>query len=186
MFFVGPTGVGKTTTIAKIASDIKLENKAQVALVTADTYRIAAVEQLRVYANILDIPLSVIYTNNELSQGIRELDNKDVILVDTAGRSHKNAKQFEEMLQLIQEVEIKSQTTKYKDLAGICKTYEKLGKIKIIFTKIDETIDLGNILNIAMLTGNPLSYATFGQNVPDDIKVIDVQGIAKHLLGGSI
>lgn len=198
VFFVGPTGVGKTTTIAKIASDIKLENKAQVALVTADTYRIAAVEQLRVYANILDIPLSVIYTNNELSQGIRELDNKDVILVDTAGRSHKNAKQFEEMLQLIQEVEIDealfekeiflviSATTKYKDLAGICKTYEKLGKIKIIFTKIDETIDLGNILNIAMLTGNPLSYATFGQNVPDDIKVIDVQGIAKHLLGGSI
>ena len=197
VFFVGPTGVGKTTTIAKIASDIKLENKAQIALITADTYRIAAVEQLRVYANILDIPLSVIYTNSELSQGIRELENKDIILVDTAGRSHKNVNQFEEMLRLIKDVELDedifdkeiflvvSATTKYKDLAGICKTYESLGKIKIIVTKIDETMDLGNILNIAMLTGNPLSYATFGQNVPDDIKVLDVQGIAKHLLGGN-
>lgn len=197
VFFVGPTGVGKTTTIAKIASDIKLENKAEVALITADTYRIAAVEQLRVYANILDIPLNVIYTNNELSQGIKTFEDKDVILIDTAGRSHKNVKQFEEMLRLVQDVELDeevfekeiflvvSATTKYKDLVGICKTYESLGKIKIIFTKIDETTDLGNILNIAMLTGNPLSYATFGQNVPDDIKIIDVQGIAKHLLGGN-
>lgn len=198
IFFVGSTGVGKTTTIAKIASDIKLENKFKIALVTADTYRIAAVEQLRVYANILDVPLKIIYSNNELSKEIKEFQNQDVILVDTAGRSHKNEKQFDEMLQLIRDVELDeeiyekeiflvvSSTTKFKDLAGICKTYEKLGKIKLIFTKLDETMDFGNILNISMLTKNPLSYITFGQNVPDDIKVVDVQVIAKKLLGGEV
>lgn len=198
IFFVGPTGVGKTTTIAKIASYIKLEKKLQATLITADTYRIAAVEQLRTYANILDIQLNVIYTKTELSQVINSFENKDIILVDTAGRSHKNAKHFDEMIQLIQDVDVDeevyekeiflvlSTTTKYRDLVAICKSYEKLGKTKLIFSKTDETMDVGNILNISMLTANPLSYITFGQNVPDDIKVVDVQWVAKQLLGGDM
>lgn len=195
IFLVGPTGVGKTTTIAKLASTLKLNKKAKVALMTSDTYRIAAVEQLRTYANILDIPLTVIYTEDEVPDALKKLEDYDIVLVDTAGRSHKDAEQCEEVFRLVNAVDsttdlekdvylVVSATTKYRDLVRITKTYEPLGDYKIIFTKLDETFGYGNIINIAMLTGKAMSYTTFGQNVPDDIDVINVQDIAKQLLGG--
>lgn len=194
-FFIGPTGVGKTTTIAKLASDMKLIKKKNIALMTADTYRIAAVEQLRTYANILDIPLDVIYSEEDLKNGMEDLKDNDVIFVDTAGRSHKNLEQCEELFHLIEAIDgredfekeiclVLSVTTKYKDLEKICSTYSKLGTCRIIFTKLDETSALGNILNVAILTNGKISYTTYGQNVPDDINLIDVQSIAKQLLGG--
>lgn len=194
-FFIGPTGVGKTTTIAKLASDMKLTKKMNIALMTADTYRIAAVEQLRTYANILDIPLDVIYSEDDLKDGLEKLKDYDVIFVDTAGRSHKNLDQCEELFHLIEAIDnmegfekeiclVLSVTTKYKDLEKICNTYSKLGAYRIIFTKLDETSALGNILNVAILTNGKISYTTYGQNVPDDINLIDVQSIAKQLLGG--
>ena len=194
-FFIGPTGVGKTTTIAKLASDMKLNKKAKLALMTSDTYRIAAVEQLRTYANILDIPLSVIYSAEDLKESLEDLKEYDIIFVDTAGRSHKNAEQCEELFELIDAVDeasgfekevclILSVTTKYRDLEKICNTYSKFGKHKIIFTKLDETSALGNILNVAILTEGKMTYTTYGQNVPDDINLIDVQSVAKQLLGG--
>ncbi|TCK97910.1 flagellar biosynthesis protein FlhF [Natranaerovirga hydrolytica] len=191
VFFIGPTGVGKTTTIAKIASHYVLNQKKNVALITADTYRIAAVEQLRTYANILCIPLKVIYSVEEMEEAINEFQDKDLILIDTAGRSHKNEIQIQELGHLIGSVEDKetylvlSATTKYKDLINITKRYNHISNYKLIFTKFDETSCYGNILNIKKKTNAKLSYSTFGQNVPDDIKEIDVQEIAKHLLGGN-
>lgn len=193
IFFVGPTGVGKTTTIAKIASMLKMNKKKKIALMTADTYRIAAVEQLTTYANILDIPLHVIYSADEVKEAREQLKDYDIVLVDTAGRSHKNREQRDDLEQLINSVPkeerevylVLSATTKYRDLIKITDSYLQISDYALIFTKLDETGSIGNILNIHMKTGAPLSYATFGQNVPDDISVIDPQSIAKQLLGGS-
>ncbi|MCI9079154.1 MAG: flagellar biosynthesis protein FlhF [Lachnospiraceae bacterium] len=193
IFFIGPTGVGKTTTIAKIASMMKLANKSNVALVTSDTYRIAAVEQLKVYANILGIPLNVVYTAEELAKLREEQPGYDLVLVDTAGRSHNNEEQKEDLVQLLKTIPesereiflVLSATTKYQDLVRITGIYSEICKYNIIFTKLDETDTIGNIFNIHILTGAPLSYITEGQNVPNDISKIDAQKIAKQLLGGN-
>ena len=192
VFFIGPTGVGKTTTIAKIASKFKMNEKAKVAFLTADTYRIAAVEQLRTYANILSIPLKVVYTEEELHQAKDDFSDFDLVFVDTAGRSHRNKEQrddIEELINRIPEQErevylVLSATTKYKDLIKITEAYSEIINYNLIFTKLDETSSIGNLFNIRMLTEAPLSYATFGQNVPDDIARIDAQSIAKQLLRG--
>lgn len=193
IFFIGPTGVGKTTTIAKLASSLIMEKKKRIAFVTADTYRIAAVEQLRTYANILDVPMRVVYSPEEMKAVREELNEYDVVLVDTAGRSHRNREQRDDIEQLILSVPeeareiylVLSVTTKYKDLLKITETYAQISDYRLVFTKLDETACLGNILNIRMATGASLSYATFGQNVPDDISRTDAQLIAKQLLGGN-
>ncbi len=192
VFFIGPTGVGKTTTIAKIASSFKLGQKARVALLTADTYRIAAVEQLRTYAGILDIPIKVVYSAEELAETKKEFAGFDLVLVDTAGRSHKSKEQCEDLKRLISAIPaeeretylVLSATTKYRDLVKITEVYEEISDFRLIFTKLDETSSVGNVFNIRMLTEAPLSYNTWGQNVPDDIGKIDAQKIAKQLLGG--
>ncbi len=192
IFFIGPTGVGKTTTIAKIASKFKVNEKAKVAFLTADTYRIAAVEQLRTYANILGIPLKVIYSEDEIKQAKEEFSDFDIVFVDTAGRSHRNKEQrddIETMINTIPEDErevylVLSATTKYRDLVKITEAYSEVINYNLIFTKLDETSSIGNLFNIRMLTEAPLSYATFGQNVPDDISRVDAQSIAKQLLRG--
>lgn len=192
IFFIGPTGVGKTTTIAKVASNLKIQKKKKVALITSDTYRIAAVEQLRTYANILGLPLKVVYSDEEMKKAQEEYEEYDVVLIDTAGRSHKNVEQTEDIEKLVNAVPeecrevylVLSATTKYKDLVKITETYSKITKFHLIFTKLDETCCIGNILNIKMLTGAALSYSTSGQTVPDDIEKINGQKIAKQLLGG--
>lgn len=198
VFFVGPTGVGKTTTIAKIASKFQLNEHKKVAFITSDTYRIAAVEQLNTYANILDVPVKVVYTEEEIRNALNEFKEYDLILVDTAGRSHKNIEQREAVIDLYQSIKkqdldidsevylVLSVTTKYRDLISIAKAYENLGNFKLLFTKLDETSTLGNIFNIKLLTGAKLSYTTAGQNVPDDIETINVQKLAKQLLGGNV
>lgn len=193
IFFIGPTGVGKTTTIAKIASMMKLAKKSKVALVTSDTYRIAAIEQLKIYANILGIPLHVVYAPEEMEKLKGELNGYDLVLVDTAGRSHNNEQQREDLNGLLKTVPgndreiflVLSATTKYQDLVNITATYSGICKYNLIFTKLDETDRIGNIFNIRILTGAPLSYITEGQNVPNDIRKIDAQKIAKQLLGGN-
>jgi flagellar biosynthesis protein FlhF len=193
IFFIGPTGVGKTTTIAKIASFLKLNKKAKVALLTADTYRIAAVEQLRTYANILGIPMKVVYSEDEIIEAKNEFSDYDVVLIDTAGRSHKSTEQRDDAARLINSIDeemrevylVLSATTKYKDLIRITECYSEITNYRLIFTKLDETISIGNIFNIKMLTNADLSYTTCGQNVPDDITKIDTQETAKKLLGGN-
>lgn len=193
IFFIGPTGVGKTTTIAKIASKYKVDMGKKVAFLTADTYRIAATEQLRVYANILDAPMNVIYTAEEMNAAIERLLDYDLIFVDTAGFSHKNEVQGEDMQKLISGLDaayekevylVVSATTKYRDLLEIADAFKSIADYKLIFTKLDETSTYGNILNIKLYSGAGLSYTTNGQNVPDDIEEFDTQKIVKQLLGG--
>ncbi len=193
IFFIGPTGVGKTTTIAKIASRYKVEHEKRVAFLTADTYRIAATEQLRIYANILDAPMSIIYTEDEMNEAIERVSDYDLIFVDTAGFSHRNEAQCQDMQKLIEGLEKKyekevylvvSATTKYKDLLEIADIYKEIADYKLIFTKLDETTTFGNMLNIKLYSGAVLSYMTTGQNVPDDIEEFDTQKIVKQLLGG--
>jgi len=189
--FIGPTGVGKTTTIAKIATKFALNKDTKVGFITSDTYRIAAVEQLKVYANILSIPIQVIYSHNELASAIERFSDRDIIFFDTAGRSHKNNEQFEQlkdMLDIIKNNEIHlvlSLTLKLNDMKTIIERYIEITNFNIIFTKADETSSLGNIVNIKELYGLEYSYLTFGQNVPDDIQILDPQIIAKSLLGGA-
>ena len=193
VFFVGPTGVGKTTTIAKIASSFSVEEKKKVALLTADTYRIAAAEQLRTYANILEVPFRVIYTIEELETAIGDFKEYDYIFVDTAGHSHQNKAQKESMTELVKCVDniaekelflVLSATTKYKDLLNIADSYKEMGNFKLIFTKLDETTALGNLLNLKLYTDASISYITYGQNVPDDIEKFNPQKTVKQLLGG--
>ncbi len=192
VFFIGPTGVGKTTTIAKIASKFRVNDKLKVAFLTADTYRIAAVEQLRTYANILGIPLTVIYSEEEMRNAKEEYSEFDLVFVDTAGRSHRNKEQRDDIEALINTIPVEerdiflvlSATTKYKDLVKITEAYSEILNYSLIFTKLDETSSIGNLFNIRMLTEAPLSYSTFGQNVPDDISRVDAQSIAKQLLRG--
>ena len=193
VFFIGPTGVGKTTTIAKIASKFSVEGKKKVALLTTDTYRIAAAEQLRTYADILEVPFRVIYTVEEIDNSLRDFKDYDYIFVDTAGHSHKNENQKANMNEFIHSVDGKvekeaylvlSATTKYRDLLSISDSYSEMTDYKLIFTKLDETLTLGNLLNLKLYTGAPLSYVTYGQNVPDDIEQFNPQKTVKMLLGG--
>lgn len=194
VFFIGPTGVGKTTTIAKIASKYKVEYNRKVAFITADTYRIAATEQLRVYANILDAPMSIVYSVAEINEEIEKYLDYDLIFVDTAGFSHKNEQQRSDTKRLLDGVSeeyrkevylVLSATTKYNDLMDIVDIYRDISdEFKLIFTKLDETSAYGNLLNIKLYANADLSYVTIGQNVPDDIEVFDTQKIVKQLLGG--
>ena len=193
VFFLGPTGVGKTTTIAKIASIFRVDQKKKVALLTADTYRIAAAEQLRTYANILEVPFRIIYTVEEIEKALEDFKDYDYILVDTAGHSHQNSTQKESMNKFIHSVDGKvekevylvlSATTKYRDLISIADAYKEMTDFKLIFTKLDETTTLGNLLNLRLYTDAELSYVTYGQNVPDDIEEFNPQGTVKQLLGG--
>ncbi len=193
VFFVGPTGVGKTTTIAKIASKFSVVGGKKVALLTADTYRIAAAEQLRTYANILEVPFRVIYSVEEVEHALKDFKDYDFILVDTAGHSHQNEAQREAMNGFVHSLDGKAEkevflvlsaTTKYRDLISIADTYSEITDYKLIFTKLDETTTLGNLLNLKLHTGAALSYVTCGQNVPDDIENFNPQKTVKQLLGG--
>lgn len=193
IFFVGPTGVGKTTTIAKLASKFSVIQKKKIALLTADTYRIAAAEQLRTYANILEVPFRIIYTIEEMESALKDFMDFDYVLVDTAGHSHQNNEQRNIMGDFIHSVDgivekeiylVVSATTKYRDLKSIADAYSEITEYKLIFTKLDETTALGNLLNVKLYTGAPLSYITCGQNVPDDIEEFNAQKTVKNLLGG--
>ncbi|MHB1392450.1 MAG: flagellar biosynthesis protein FlhF [Clostridia bacterium] len=189
---IGPTGVGKTTTLAKLAANMVLTEKKKVGLITSDTYRIAAVEQLKTYSEIIGVPLSIIYTPAEILNAIENYSNRDLILVDTAGRSHKDKYQLMELKTLIKssinyEVYlVMSATTKFSDCIEIIKNYSFLDDYKLLFTKLDETSAFGVILNVAYITKKPISYITTGQSVPDDIEIADNSKIINCLLGDKL
>ena len=188
--FIGSTGVGKTTTIAKLAAELMLSAGLNVGFITADTYRIAAVEQLKTYADILGIEVGVAYAPEEVAEYIQLLGGiNDVVMLDTAGRSHKNADAMDELTQYIaaagdcEKYLVLSLTTRWEDMCDIVRAYERFGDFKLIFTKSDETSTLGAVLNVCKTTGRKASYITFGQNVPDDIKPLEPSEIARALLG---
>ncbi len=198
VLFLGPTGVGKTTTIAKLASKYAVEEKIKIALLTADTYRIAAVDQLRTYANILEVPFRVIYTEEELQAAINNYKDYDYIFIDTAGHSHQNEQQLDNMRTMIEKLQnmegvenleyqcflVLSATTKYRDLIHIAESYKGVAEYQLIFTKLDETDTIGNLLNIKLATDTTIAYVTHGQNVPDDIEQFNPQKTVKQLLSG--
>ncbi len=193
IFFIGPTGVGKTTTIAKVASSLSVNDKRKVALLTTDTYRIAAADQLRTYASILEVPFRVVYSEDELAIACDDFRDQDYILVDTAGHSHKSEelltkqKSFMECLPdtvAKQCFLVLSATTKYKDLKKIVDNYRTISKFQLIFTKLDETSTLGSLYNIRCYSDSAIAFVTCGQNVPDDIEAFNAQHIVKQLLGG--
>ncbi|MGO5065065.1 MULTISPECIES: flagellar biosynthesis protein FlhF [unclassified Clostridium] len=186
---VGPTGVGKTTTIAKLAGKLALIDKKKVGLITIDTYRIGAVEQLKTYADIMNIPFKVVFSIKDMEKAITDLQYCDVILVDTTGRSSKNMMQISELRAFIEKIKEKSvhlvisASTKNKDIETIIKGYNVLEYENIIITKLDETSTYGSILTILDEAKKPISFITTGQDVPDDIKEGNKEEIAKIILG---
>ncbi|NLO93200.1 MAG: flagellar biosynthesis protein FlhF [Clostridiaceae bacterium] len=187
VIFLGPTGVGKTTTLAKLAADFTFKNK-KVGLITADTYRIAAVEQLKTYAEILNLQVTVVYSPNEIKDAINQLSDMDIILIDTAGRSHKNKSHFDELKTLVSAVEadetylvINCNTSRIA-LREILEYYAFVKDYKLLFTKLDESPVCGIILNARYMTGKPISYTTNGQSVPDDMSVANVKQIVADVL----
>lgn len=182
--FVGPTGVGKTTTLAKLAAHAALYHNKKTAVITADTYRIGAVDQLRTYADILNVPLEVVMTPGEMEEALRRHQDKDNIFVDTAGRPSSNREQLAELRQMLAVIPEKttflvlSCTTKSSDLLKIANDFRIADYDQLIFTKADETGSLGIILNLASQTGCSIAYVTVGQNVPDDILAAEPEKLA--------
>jgi flagellar biosynthesis protein FlhF len=190
--FIGPTGVGKTTTLAKLAAQFALFYKKRIALITIDTYRIGATEQLRIYGEIIGVSLDVVITPEELGHVINRHKDKDIILIDTTGRPSKNVEQVQELKGFIEVIKepkdvylVLSATTKKKDLYTIVDGYRKTKFNKLIFTKIDETDTLGCIINISQYVSIPVVYITDGQNVPDDIDELHPKKAAKLVLRGN-
>lgn len=187
--FFGPTGVGKTTTIAKLSSKLILDYKSKVGLITADTYRIAAVQQLRTYADILGIDIGICYNNIDLMDQLAISNTKnDIVLIDTAGCSIKNKEMIEELGELLLQIPdaqkflVLSLTTKWEDLVKIINRFGKITSFDLVLTKMDETTSYGAILNLCYMTKQKIAYVTNGQNVPNDIEVMSPEKIAKALL----
>jgi flagellar biosynthesis protein FlhF len=185
---VGPTGVGKTTTIAKLAANFAINDQKKIAFITSDTYRIAAVEQLKTVGDIIGVPVEVVFTPQSMKNSILNHSDKDLIFIDTAGRSHKNTLQINELKGFINAAEpdevflVLSATTKYKDMLEVVANFEKVNFSRIIFTKLDETSTYGPILNVIQKTKKYLAYFTTGQSVPDDIEIADQKKIAQLIL----
>lgn len=185
---IGATGVGKTTTVAKIAAKFVLEKGLSVALITADTYRISAVEQLKTYSDIIGLPLEIVYSPTELKTAVEKHRDKQLILIDTAGRSQHNEFQINELKEflavdpLIEKHLVLSATTKYKDAVDIIKKFSPCLPDRVLFTKTDETSSIGLIINLAQQYSIKLSYLTNGQSVPDDIIPAEPKSLAEMLL----
>ena len=194
--FLGPTGVGKTTTLAKLAAQYKLQRNASVALLTIDTYRIAAVDQLRTYADIIDVPFSVVLSPQDLSQQLERLADHSLIFVDTTGRSPNDQlrlaelRSFQQVLGPHQSQLVLAATTAYPQMISAIEKFSPLGIDQLLLTKLDEVFSLSPVLNVfaSLASGRinastiPLSYITTGQDVPDDIEVASARDLAARIL----
>jgi len=185
---IGPTGVGKTTTIGKLAAGFSIVDKRKVALITVDTYRVAAVEQIKTFGEIIGVPVEVAMTPSGLRDAILQHSDKELIFIDTAGRSPHHDLQMSELRAFLdkarpdQTMLVLSATTQHLDQIRILERF-KIFATHLIFTKLDETITAGPLLNILAHTELPTAYVTYGQNVPDDIEVATPQRLARQILG---
>ena len=186
---VGPTGVGKTTTLAKIAAECLLTDNKKVAFITTDTYRIAAIDQLKTYAKILGIPLEVSYNLDDFKAAKEKFNDYDVVLIDTAGRNFRNKQYVDDLRNVIdfnEEMEtflVLGLTSKLSDMKEIYEQFSLVKINKVIFTKVDETSIYGHMINFLTQYGLGVAYLTNGQNVPDDIIKANPQAIVNTLLG---
>jgi flagellar biosynthesis protein FlhF len=186
---VGPTGVGKTTTIAKLAANYRLREKCRVGLITVDTYRIAAVDQLRTYADIMDLPMEVVSTPREVRQALGRLGELDLVFMDTAGRSPRDELKIQELRSVLAEAGahevhlVLSSVASAASLTKMAGQFAEVGATALVLTKLDEATGLGNLLPLLRTSKLPLSYLTDGQNVPDDIQVADRRKLARGVLG---
>jgi flagellar biosynthesis protein FlhF len=189
--FVGPTGVGKTTTIAKLAAHYALGEKRQVALVTLDTYRIAAVEQLRLFAKIIGLSVDIVLTADELAQALVRHHDKEIVLIDTAGRSQRDALQMAELTSFFTDNPrvavhlVLSATASMPNLSDTVARFKPLGLTSLLFTKLDESTAFGPLLSTALHTQLPMSYFTTGQRVPEDIEVATPERVVDLILNVS-
>ena len=185
---IGPTGVGKTTTAAKIASEQLLRYKRRVAMITIDTFRIAAVEQLRTYAKIINVPLSIVADKADLDRAIATYSDYDVIIIDTGGCSQRDESQMFELRELFDErgrlhnVLVLSSTTKDSDLNEITRRFGVIPIDSVIFTKLDESSSYGSIFNHSIRFKKPISFLTTGQKVPEDIEVATKERLVDLML----
>ncbi len=186
--FVGPTGAGKTTTLAKIAARSALEEKLKVGLITTDTYRIAAVEQLKTYARIMEIPIEVVPDKTAFRRALAKLSDRDLVLVDTPGKSSVEPGYIDKLRDLFQlenpvETNLLLPLTSSQDnLAENLARFKPVGYQSIIFTKLDESRHFGMIYNVIDQERKPVSYVTNGQNVPQDIEKTDAGRLAKIIM----
>jgi flagellar biosynthesis protein FlhF len=188
IMFIGPTGAGKTTTLAKLAAQYGLLQRKRIRIISADTYRIAAIEQLRTFAEISDIPMEVVFTPEEMQYAIaRFTPSCDFILIDTAGRSQLKEEHMEDLKAMVEATApdelhlVLSATTKESDLHTIADYYRLLGVNRLLFTKLDETTKYGSLYNLLFKSRVPLSYVTTGQSVPDDIEEGDSLRLVQRL-----
>ncbi|MCU6707120.1 flagellar biosynthesis protein FlhF [Paenibacillus sp. J5C_2022] len=187
--FVGPTGVGKTTSIAKLAAEQSIKHGRKIGFITSDTYRIAAVEQLRTYANILDAPMEVVFSPADLTKAYKALEDRDLILMDTAGRNYRSELHVSEVNSLLHSSEqseiilVLSLTGKFKDMTLLADRFKKYGIRKAIFTKCDETVVYGAIFNLVMEYELLPTHIASGQTVPDDIAPFHSKSYVEMLLG---
>ncbi|MBA3482797.1 MAG: flagellar biosynthesis protein FlhF [Pirellulales bacterium] len=185
---IGPTGVGKTTTIAKLAANYRLKENRRVGLITVDTYRIAAVEQLRTYAEIIDLPMEVVSTPREMREAVQKMRDFDLVLMDTAGRSPRDEVRIRELRAMLTEAEpdevhlVLSAAASARSLTAAAEKFGAVGVTALVITKLDEATGLGNLLTLSRTARLPFSYLTDGQNVPDDIAVADPRPLANMIL----
>lgn len=185
---IGPTGVGKTTTIAKLAANLRLREKRRVGLITVDTYRIAAVDQLRAYADIIDLPMEVVTTPREMRDAVLRLSELDFVLIDTAGRSPQDDVQIQELKAMLHEARadevhlVLSSVGHSRHLARLVEQFRPANPTSILVTKLDEVMAHGHLLGLCCDAGLPISYTTHGQNVPDDIQPADPKGLVERIL----
>lgn len=186
---VGPTGVGKTTTIAKLAAVYALSHKKKVSLITADTYRIAAIEQLRTYSDIIGVPLAVVYSPEEVQLAIQDRKGDDLILLDTAGRNPRNPARMLELRGVIRAAQpdevhlVISSTTKNRDAIEIVDRFDQVRFDRLLITKLDESSTYGMILNALVRAQRPLSYVGTGQDVPEDLEAASASKLAHMIVG---
>ena len=189
---IGPTGVGKTTTIAKMAANFKIREGKKVGLITIDTYRIAAVDQLRTYADIIEVPLQTVLTAGELHHMVKSMRSMDVVLIDTAGRSQNDRLRLNQLRSFLAASEadevhlVVSCTSNRRCIASTLERFIPLGANRIIMTKLDEAATFGSILNVASAGKVPMSYITTGQDVPEDITPADPYRLSGWVLSGGM
>jgi flagellar biosynthesis protein FlhF len=189
---IGPTGVGKTTTLAKLAANLKLRESRKIGLITIDTYRIAAVDQLKKYADIIGSPFKVVGSPEELAAAVHSMRDCDFVLIDTAGRSPTDSLKLQELRNFLKAAKpdevhlVLSTTASQSCMESAIARFGEVGCDKIIFTKLDEAVQVGVVFNVIRKVNKALSYVTTGQDVPDDIEVGRGKRLAQLILGGKL